>query len=241
MSSQPSQPSSGNPRPKRGYRYLTLVTAVFVTCLITANIIAVKPVTIGPLLFPAAVIIFPISYIFGDVLTEVYGYARSRQVIWIGFGCNLLAVVAFAIGGWLPSAPFWTSNQGAYVAILGGTPRVLAASFVAYLAGEFLNSFVLAKMKIATRGRWLWSRTIGSTLVGQLADSAVFITAAFAGLWPGNEISGAVVTQWLLKSGYETLATPLTYAAVAFLKRAEHEDYYDYKTDFNPLKLEVEG
>jgi uncharacterized integral membrane protein (TIGR00697 family) len=116
---------------------------------------------------------------------------------------------------------------------------VLAASFIAYLAGEFLNSFVLAKMKIVTRGRWLWTRTIGSTLVGQLADSAVFITAAFVGIWPGDQMLAAIVTQWLMKSGYETLATPLTYAAVAFLKRAENEDHYDYETDFNPLKLEA--
>ena len=226
---------------RRGYRYLTIVTAIFVTCLVTANIIAVKPVMIGPLLFPAAVVIFPISYIFGDILTEVYGYAQSRQVIWIGFGCNLLAVAAIAIGGWLPSAPFWSSTQSAYTAILGGTPRVLAASFIAYLVGEFLNSFVLAKMKIVTHGRWLWTRTLGSTLVGQLADSAVFITAAFAGIWPGDQMQAAIVTQWLMKSGYETLATPLTYAAVAFLKRAENEDYYDYETDFNPLKLKVGG
>jgi uncharacterized integral membrane protein (TIGR00697 family) len=196
---------------------------------------------LGPLLFPAAVVIFPISYIFGDVLTEVYGYARSRQVIWTGFGCNLLAVIAIAVGGWLPPASFWSDNQAAYTAILGGTPRVLAASFIAYLVGEFLNSFVLAKMKIATRGRWLWSRTIGSTLVGQLADSAVFITAAFAGIWPGDQMLAAVLTQWLLKSAYETLATPLTYIAVSFLKRVEHEDYYDYRTDFNPLILEVGG
>jgi uncharacterized integral membrane protein (TIGR00697 family) len=228
-----------NNEPRRGYRYFTIITAIFVTCLITANIIAVKPVMIGPLLFPAAVVIFPISYIFGDVLTEVYGYARSRQVIWIGFGCNLLAVVAFSVGGWLPAAPFWADNQTAYVAILGGTLRVLAASFVAYLVGEFLNSFVLAKMKIATQGRWLWTRTIGSTLVGQLADSAVFITAAFAGVWPSDQMLAAVVTQWLLKSGYEALVTPLTYAAVIFLKRAEREDYYDYQTDFNPLRMDI--
>ena len=239
MQSQHDQSRQGDPQPRSGYRYLTLVTAIFVTCLVTANIIAVKPATIGPLLFPAAVVIFPISYIFGDILTEVYGYARSRQVIWIGFGCNLLAVIAIAIGGWLPPAPFWSSNQPAYAAILGGTPRVLAASFIAYLAGEFLNSFVLAKMKIVTHGRWLWTRTIGSTLVGQLADSAAFITAAFVGIWPGDQMLTAIVTQWLMKSGYETLATPLTYAAVAFLKRAENEDHYDYKTDFNPLKLET--
>ena len=233
----PSRPST----PHGSYRYFALATAVFVTCLITANIIAVKPVTIGPLLFPAAVVIFPISYIFGDILTEVYGYARSRQVIWIGFGCNLLAVIAITVSGWMPAAPFWANNRAAYTAILGGTPRVLAASFMAYLVGEFLNSFVLAKLKIATQGRWLWMRTIGSTLVGQLADSAVFITLAFVGIWPSNQMLAAVLTQWLLKSGYETLVTPLTYAAVAFLKRAEQEDYFDYNTDFNPLKLEMEG
>ncbi len=223
---------------RTGYRYLNLVTAVFVTCLITANIIAVKLIDVGGLIVPAAVIIFPISYIFGDILTEVYGYARSRQVIWIGFGCNALAVLAIAIGGWLPPAPFW-DGQEAYVRILGYSPRLLGASFVAYLVGEFLNSFVLAKMKIATRGRWLWARTIGSTLVGQGADSLVFITLAFVGTMTVGQLARVVVTQWLFKSAYEALATPLTYMVVRFLKRAEREDYYDYDTDFNPFRLEA--
>src|SRR5574341_2228856 len=159
------------------YRFYNLITAAFVTCLIISNIIAVKLAAIGPWFLPAAVIVFPLSYIFGDVLTEVYGYARARQVIWIGFGCNLLAVLAIWVGGLLPPAPFWNANvyespaaaQQAYQAILGFTPRLLVASFVAYLAGEFLNSFVLAKLKIATSGKYLWARTIGSTLVGQLA------------------------------------------------------------------------
>lgn len=223
---------------ERSYKWFPAVTAVFVTCLITANIIAVKPVSIGPLLFPAAIVIFPLSYIFGDILTEVYGYQRARPVIWLGFICNLIAVIAIWVAGRLPAASFW-ADQPAYEAILGFTPRLLAASFIAYLAGEFLNSFVLAKMKIATRGRWLWTRTIGSTLVGQLADSAVFISLAFSGIWPGDQMLTAIATQWLLKSAYETLATPVTYAVVAFLKRAEHEDYYDYNTDFNPFRLEA--
>jgi len=231
----------------RAYRYYSLVTAVFVTCLIVSNIIAVKLAAIGPWFLPAAVIIFPISYIFGDVLTEVYGYARARQVIWTGFGCNLLAVLAIWIGGLLPAAPFWNANvydapaaaQQAYDAILGFTPRLLVASFVAYLVGEFLNSFVIAKLKIATNGRQLWLRTITSTLVGQLADSGIFIVVAFAGVIPGAALGQLVVTQWLFKSAYEALATPLTYVVVNFLKRAENEDYYDRETNFNPMRLEA--
>ena len=229
----------------KSYRFFPLVTAVFVTALIVSNIIAVKQIEIGPFKLTAALLIFSISYIFGDVLTEVYGYAKARQVIWIGFGCNLLAVAAFVTAGMLPASSTWVlpgfstpqASQSAYDAVLGYTPLILLASFAAYLAGEFLNSFVLAKMKVATQARWLWMRTIGTTLVGQLADSAVFITAAFVGIWPGNQMLPAVLTQWLLKSGYETLVTPLTYIVVAFLKRAEREDYFDYHTDFNPLKF----
>ena len=229
----------------RAYRYFTPVTAVFVTCLIISNIIAVKLAAFGSLYLPAAVIIFPLSYIFGDVLTEVYGYARARQVIWVGFACNLLAVVAIWIGGRLPAAPFWNANaydspaaaQQAYDAILCFTPRLLAASFIAYLAGEFLNSFVIAKLKIATAGKYLWARTIGSTLVGQLADSGIFILTAFAGILPTAALGQLVVTQWLFKCAYEALATPFTYAVVNFLKRAENEDYYDRDTNFNPVAL----
>ncbi len=220
----------------RGYRYLNLVTAVFVTCLITSNIIAVKIIDVAGIVVPAAVVIFPLSYLFGDILTEVYGYARSRQVIWIGFGCNALAVLAIWTGGRLPQAVFW-DGQAAYVRILGSTPRLLLASFSAYLVGEFLNSLVLARMKIATRGRWLWTRTIGSTLVGQAADSLIFIVIAFAGSFPAANLAQVVIAQWLVKSAYETIATPATYAIVGFLKRTEREDYYDYQTDFNPFRL----
>jgi queuosine precursor transporter len=225
------------------HRWLPAIAAVFVTSLIVANIIAVKLVNIGPLFLSAAILIFPISYIFGDVLTEVYGYARARQVIWIGFLCNLIAVGAIWLSIQLPPAPFWTggvfkdaeSFQSAYRAVLGFAPRILAASFIAYLIGEFLNSFVLAKMKIATAGRHLWLRTIGSTVVGQLADSAVFFSLAFYGTMPAAALGRLIVTQWLLKSAYEALITPFTYLVVNSLKRTEKEDYFDRGTNFNPL------
>jgi queuosine precursor transporter len=221
---------------RSSYRYLNLVSAMFATCLVVANIIAVKLVDIHGLILPAAVVIFPISYIFGDILTEVYGYARARQVIWIGFGCNLLAVVAIWIAGLLPPAGFW-NGQPAYEQIFGYTWRLLVASFVAYLVGEFLNSLVLAKLKVATHGRWLWLRTIGSTLIGEGADSLVFITLAFTGIVPQDQMLRLVVTQWLFKSAYEVIATPITYAIVNYLKRVENEDYYDTHTDFTPFKL----
>ena len=221
-----------------GQRYFTLITAVFVTCLVTSNIIAVKIVDIGGVTLPAAVVIFPISYIFGDILTEVYGYARARQVIWMGFACNAFAVMAIWVGGRLAPAGFWNA-QAAYDRILGYTPRLLAASFAAYLVGEFLNSLVLAKMKIATRGRWLWTRTIGSTLVGEGADSLIFITAAFAGTIPWAGLLQVVLAQWLFKSAYEVAATPATYAIVRFLKRKEGVDHYDTNTNFNPFTLKA--
>lgn len=217
--------------------WFVLIVAVFVTCLITANIIAVKLVNLFGLIVPAAVIIFPISYIFGDVLTEVYGYAASRRVIWLGFICNLLAVIAMAIGGALPAASFW-QHQAAYDTILGYTPRLLTASFIAYLIGEFANSFILAKMKVATRGRWLWTRTIGSTLIGEGLDSLVFMTIAFFGTIPLDGMANAIVTQWLFKVAYEVLATPLTYAVVTWLKRQEGVDVYDERTNFSPWAFE---
>ena len=215
-------------------QWFLLVTAIFITCLITANIIAVKLISIFGFVLPAAIVIFPISYIVGDVLTEVYGYSRARQVIWLGFLCNLIAVAAIWIGGLLPSASFW-EGQEAYQQILGFTPRLLIASFIAYLIGEFANSFVLAKMKIATQGRWLWTRTIGSTLVGQGLDSLVFITVAFAGVIPTAGLVSAVATQWLAKSVYEALVTPVTYWVVNFLKQKEGMDVFDKETRFNPI------
>ncbi|GIX48348.1 MAG: transporter [Candidatus Tectimicrobiota bacterium] len=215
--------------------WFVLLVAVFTTCLITANIVAVKLVVVFGLVTPAGIVVFPLSYICGDVLTEVYGYRQARRVIWLGFFCNLLAVLAIWIGQILPPAPFW-EGQAAYVRILGYTPRLLVASFLAYLVGEFANAFVLAKMKIATRGRWLWTRTIGSTLVGQGLDSLVFITLAFAGTLPVAALLSTVVTQWLLKTAYEAAATPLTYGVVAWLKRREGLDVYDEGTHFSPLR-----
>lgn len=230
---------------KIAYRWFPFVTAVFVTTLLISNIIAVKIVHIAGLFLPAAVILFPIAYIFGDILTEVYGYGRARQVIWTGFFCNLLAVIAIWLAGRLPAAPFWSAGafqtpdtaQAAYQAILGFTPRLLLASFIAYLVGEFLNSFVLARLKVLTKGRYLWLRTIASTLVGQGADSAVFITIAFGGIFPTGDLSQAILSQWLFKVVYEALATPFTYLIVNALKKAEGVDYYDQDTDFNPLAI----
>jgi len=224
-------------------RWLPTITAIFITSLILSNIIAVKLIVLGPFFLTAGILLFPVSYIFGDILTEVYGYARARRVIWTGFGCNLLAVLVIWLSIQLPPAPFWKlgalqspqAAQEAYQAIFGFTPRLLAASFVAYLVGEFLNSFILAKMKIATRGRYLWLRTIGSTLIGQMADSGIFISLAFGGIIPLVALGKMILTQWLMKSVYEALATPGTYLVVNYLKRVEQEDSYDRITNFNPL------
>jgi len=216
-------------------RFLALA-ALFVACLIASNIVAVKLIQPLGLVLPAAIVIFPVSYILGDVLTEVYGYKSARRVIWLGFLGNLLVVVVIAAAQALPAAPFW-DGQAAFERILGVAPRLLGASFAAYLVGEFANAFVLAKLKIATAGRFLWLRTVGSTLVGQALDSAIFITLAFAGILPPAALFGAILTQWLAKSGYEALATPITYAVVGFLKRREGLDVYDRGTRFNPLLL----
>ncbi len=235
--------AGADPKAASRQRFLPAVAAVFVTSLVVANIIAVKLFQVGSIVLPAAVVIFPVSYIVGDILTEVYGYARARRVIWIGFSCNLLAVIAIEISIRLSPVPFWNLgalgsadlSQQAYAAVFGTTPRILAASFAAYLFGEFLNAFVLAKMKIATAGRHLWMRTIGSTLVGQFADSLLFIALAFWGAVPPAALGAMIVTQWLVKSAYEALATPLTYLVVSRLKRAENEDFYDVGTNFSPL------
>ena len=217
------------------WRFITC-TGLFVTCLLTANIIAAKLGVVGGLTLPAGIVIFPISYVLGDGLTEGWGYAATRRVIWLGFACNALMVLAIWLGGELPAAPFWRGEL-AYQEILGHTPRILMASFVAYLIGEFANAFVLAKLKIATQGRWLWIRTIGSTVVGQALDSVVFVTLAFAGIVPAGALAGIMAGQWLVKVVYEAAATPLTYAAVAWLKSREQVDTFDYDTDFNPVRL----
>lgn len=234
------------PAALRGYRYYPWVTAIYVTALVVSNIVAVKLIQVGPFTLTAALLIFSVSYIFGDVLTEVYGYARARQVIWIGFACNLLAVLAFYTAGRLAPAPAWAlpgfdtpaAAQGAYDAILGYTPLILLASLAAYLVGEFLNAFVLAKLKLATKGRWLWVRTIGSTVVAQVADTGIFVSLlVFGGLYPAEAAFAIIAGEWLSKVLYEIVATPFTYQIVNFLKKAEQEDFYDYQTNFNPLTL----
>ncbi|MBG7617290.1 MAG: queuosine precursor transporter, partial [Chloroflexi bacterium] len=197
------------------YRFV-FIAALFVTCLITANTIAVKIFSLGSIALPAAVIVFPLSYIFGDILTEVYGYRMARRVIWLGFLCNLVFVTFVWLGQQLPSASFW-GGQEAYDAILGYTPRILLASFAGYLVGEFINSYILAKLKVVTKGRWLWLRTIGSTVVGQGLDTALFIVIAFGGT--SLFVADMILWHWLAKVTIEVAATPLTYKVVNFLKK----------------------
>jgi hypothetical protein len=214
-----------------------IIAAVFVTSLITANVVAVKVISFGSVILPAAIFIFPLSYIFGDVLTEVYGYRWARRVIWLGFACNLIFVIFAWVGQILPAAPFW-EGQEAYEVILGYTPRLLGASFFGYLAGEFVNSFILARMKILTQGRWLWSRTIGSTIVGQGLDTSIFIVLAFVGTPVFTPV--LILYHWLAKIVIEAAATPLTYVVVKYLKRKEMIDTYDYETNFSPFSIDRE-
>ncbi len=216
-------------------RFVVLV-ALFVTCLITANIIAVKLVSFGFVVVPAAIFVFPISYIFGDVLTEVYGYAWARRVIWLGFFCNLVFVFFAWIGQIMPSASFWGGQQ-AYVSILGYAPRLLVASFCGYLVGEFVNSYVLSRMKVMTRGRWLWTRTIGSTIAGEGLDTAIFITVAFAGTQ--SFLPAMILYHWAAKVCVEVVATPVTYAVVGWLKREESMDAYDRSLNFTPFSIKA--
>lgn len=213
---------------------LVIITAVFVTCLITSNVVAVKVISLGSFILPAAIFIFPISYIFGDVLTEVYGYHIARRVIWLGFLCNLIFVFFAWIGQILPAAAFW-GDQQAYVSILGVVPRILAASFCGYLVGEFANSFVLSKMKILTKGRWLWSRTISSTIIGQGLDTSLFITIGYIGT--GAAVPTMIWNHWVSKVAIEVIFTPITYVIVNWLKHKEGIDTYDRHTKYNPFAV----
>jgi queuosine precursor transporter len=231
------------------YRYYDLVMGLFVTVLLLSNLLSsAKIIDLGvsigslALVFDAGTLVFPISYIFGDILTEVYGYQRSRRVIWMGFVATALMGLFVWLAGSLPGEATWEASvgQSTYNAVLGGISGLVVASLAAYFAGEFSNSYVLAKMKIATRGRWLWSRTIGSTLVGEAVDSTIFfIIATLLGVFPGELIISLIVTNYILKVGIEVLLTPITLAVVRALKKAENEDYYDYNTDFNPFRLGV--
>lgn len=216
---------------------LVIIAALFVTCLITANVITTKLTGFGFLVVPAAIIVFPISYIFGDVLTEVYGFATARRVIWLGFLCNLVFVFFVWIGQVLPPASFW-ENQEAYVSILGAAPRILLASFLGYLVGEFSNSILLSKLKVITQGRWLWIRTISSTVVGEGFDTAIFLTIAFIGT--SSFLPMMIIYHWTMKVLIEIAATPLTYLLVNWLKKVEATDNYDTKISFNPFSMKVD-
>lgn len=220
------------------YRFFTLVTALFVAVVLISNIASSKWLSLGPLTFDGGTILFPLSYIFGDILTEVYGYRRSRQVIWTGFGCAILMAIVFAIVGILPPAAGW-ENQEAYEKILGTTPRIVVGSLIAYFAGEFSNSFTLAKMKIYTGGRWLFTRTIGSTIIGEGVDTLLFVGIAFAGTLPWQTLAAGLVSNYVFKVGVEVVFTPITYSIVSYLKRTERADVYDYKTKFNPFTYQT--
>lgn len=218
----------------RPYKYFSVISVFFVSVLLISNIASAKIVNLSWFTFDGGTLLFPLSYIFGDILTEVYGYKKSRQVIWLGFFSALIMSLILIIVGKLPSAPGW-NNQDAYDKILGLTPRIVLASLVAYFCGEFSNSFLLAKMKILTRGRWLWTRTIGSTVVGEFVDSLIFILIAFAGILSNSLLLVLIISNYVFKTLVEVLFTPVTYKVINFLKEKEKEDFYDYETNFNPF------
>jgi uncharacterized integral membrane protein (TIGR00697 family) len=219
------------------YKYYDIIACLFVAVLLISNIVSVKVSHFGKFSFDSGTILFPIAYIFGDILTEVYGYAKSRRIIWTGFFCLAVMALVMYIVQILPPDPSWPL-QNEYSLILGFVPRIVFASIVAYLIGEFLNSFILAKMKVATLGKNLWMRTIGSTIVGEAADTLVFTAIAFYGVLPMPVILNIMGTIYVAKVLYEILATPLTYKIVNFLKKAEGVDYYDKDTNFSPFKMD---
>jgi uncharacterized integral membrane protein (TIGR00697 family) len=225
-------------------RYFDFVMAAFVTVLLLSNVIGAGKIAtvtlpgIGPWPFGAGILFFPISYVIGDVLTEVYGYARARRCIWAGFAAMLFMALMSTIVVALPPDPSW-KGQAAYEAVFGQVPRIVFASIAAFWAGEFANSYVLARMKVLTEGKYLWTRTIGSTVVGQAVDSVIFYPLAFWGVWDNDKLVLVLVTQWALKVSWEALLTPVTYAVVGFLKRREGVDVYDRDTDFTPFRARV--
>lgn len=227
----------------RQYRYYDLLMAGFVTVLLCSNLIGPGKVSVlVGVSFGVGNLFFPISYIFGDVLTEVYGYARARRVIWAGFGGLIFATIMSAVILRMPvdpAEPFNATIQPALTIVFGGTWRIVLASMVGFLFGDFVNSYVLARMKVLTHGRFLWMRTIGSTIAGQGVDSVLFYPIAFAGVWSASTMAQVIVFNWIFKVAVEALMTPVTYAVVGFIKAREHEDVYDVETDFTPFSLEV--
>lgn len=219
---------------ERSYKYLNTISVFFVSVLLISNIASTKIVDFCWFTFDGGTLLFPLSYIFADILTEVYGYKKSRHIIWLGFFAAIMMSLVFAFVGKLPPATDWI-NQEAYDKILGSTPRIVIASLIAYFFGEFLNSFILAKMKIVTKGKWLWTRTIGSTVVGEFFDSFLFVLIAFGGLISNALLFTLIVSNYIFKTMIEIIFTPITYKVISFLKKKEKEDFYDYNTDFNPF------
>jgi len=217
-------------------KYLIYIAMIFVTVLLISNTVAVKIVQIGLLVFSGAIVIFPLSYIFSDILTEVYGYKETRKIIWVGFIAQILMISFYYFIQILPSAPFW-QFQNSYEAILGSVPRMVLASIVAYVVGTFMNSYVLSKMKIFTKGKHLWARTIGSTIVGELFDSTIFVLMAFFGTIPNSAIITMILSFYLIKVTIEVVLTPFTYYIINKLKKAEGIDTYDHGVNYNPFKL----
>lgn len=225
--------------PTKALKYYDIILASFVAVLLISNLAAVKLITVGSIITDGGAVLFPLAYIFGDVLTEVYGYKYARRAIWTGFGVMLVAVAAFTLVRYLPASPEWGLQQS-YVDILGFFPRIVAASLIAYLVGEFLNAFVLAKLKVKYGGEKLWLRLIGSTVVGQLFDTIVFGLVAFGGILSASSMVNFVLVGWIFKVGVEIVMLPITYRVIAFLKQTEHKDAYDKKTDFNPMHVAVD-
>ena len=244
VSTTPDQPQPMLPA-QRQYRYYDFVMAAFVTILLCSNLIGAAKAAevtlplIGTVTFGAGVLFFPVSYIFGDILTEVYGYGRDRRVIWAGFGALAFAALMSAVVlGLKPAAdPFNATYQSHLQAVFGNTPRIIFGSITAFWAGSFVNSYVMAKMKVRSNGRNLWARTIGSTICGELIDSGLFYIIAFYGIWSNQQLVTVIVAQYFLKTGWEVVMTPVTYRVVNFLKKKENEDYFDRTTNFNPFKL----
>lgn len=225
------------PETKRTYKYYDFVMVAFVVILLTSNLIgAAKVCEWHGFTFGAGIFFFPLSYVFGDVMTEVYGYARARKIVWAGFTAMVYASFMAEIIIRMPPSPIWP-NQAALETMFGSTWRIVVASLTAYFCGEFMNSYVMAKMKVKTEGKHLWMRTIGSTIVGEAVDSVIFYPVAFLGIWETELVVKVLIGNYFLKVGWEVVMTPFTYKIVAFLKKAEHEDYFDRNTDFSPFNI----
>ncbi|HTB12356.1 MAG TPA: queuosine precursor transporter [Bryobacteraceae bacterium] len=232
------KPAAVEARDLRTYKHFDLLLAIFIVVLLISNLVGQKLCAIGPFVISGGQLLFPLTYIFGDVFTEVYGYAASRRAIWLGFIANALLAIMGLITVWLPPAPGW-HNQEAFATVFYQIPRLIVASLIAFWCGEFANSYTLARMKLWTNGRMLWTRTVGSTVVGQFVDTIVLVVIGFGGTAPPMTLATLALSAYLGKVIYEVVATPLTYAVVGFLKRSEGLDAFDYHSDFNPFHVGI--